>query len=253
MKKLLEICCYTLESALLAEQAGADRIELCDNAAEGGTTPSFGTIQLAQEKLDIPISVMIRPRGGDFLYSDLEFEIMKRDVTNIVKNQVGVQGVVVGFLQADGHIDLERTREIVKLAHPMDVTFHRAFDMCLDPLAALEQLKDCGIKRILTSGGRNKAIQGIDLLAQLVKNAGDDIAIMAGSGVNESNLKELMTKTKATEFHSSARGFEQSRMQYTNPNIDMGGQKDSDEYKILSVNVDSIQKMATILKGGEGR
>jgi copper homeostasis protein len=246
MKKL-EICCYTLESALLAEQAGASRIELCDNAAEGGTTPSLGSIQLAKEQLQIPLSVMIRPRGGDFCYSNLEYESMKRDV-NIIKDLGGVQGIVFGFLRANGQIDVQRTKEMVELAESMEVTFHRAFDMCQDPLLALEQLKDCGVKRILTSGGRNKAMQGIDLLQQLVAKARDEIIIMPGSGVNESNLEELMTKTKAVEFHSSARHFQKSRMEYTNPNIDMGGEKDSDEYRIISVNVDCIQKMAAMLK-----
>ena len=245
---LLEICCYTLESALKAESAGADRIELCDNPAEGGTTPSLGTIQLAAERLSIPLMVIVRPRGGDFLYTQLEFESIRRDVLAIKKVE-GVNGIVVGFLTADGRMDVERTREIVELAKPkLEVTFHRAFDMCRDPEEALEQLDGCGVQRILTSGGRNTAMEGADRIAKLVRQAGDDVIIMPGSGVKDTNLKELMTKTKAVEYHSSARCTESSKMQYTNPNIDMGRTTDSNEYQIVTVNEATIRRMKMILQ-----
>ncbi|MBI9073515.1 MAG: copper homeostasis protein CutC [Melioribacteraceae bacterium] len=245
MTKKLEICCYTVESAIEAEKAGADRIELCDNYSEGGTTPSYGAIKYCTEKLSIPVNVIVRPRGGDFLYSHEEFKIIKHDVELI--KELGANGVVIGFLQSDGEIDLDSTREIVELAYPVEVTFHRAFDMCKDPLAALEQLKDLGIKRILTSGAKNRALDGADLLSKLVRKAEDKIIIMPGSGVNENNLSGLIEKTGAKEFHSSAKTFKSSQMEYFNNDIYMGGNSDIDEFKTIFADAGKIKKMAAIL------
>jgi len=245
-KQKLEICCYTVESALLAEEAGADRIELCDNFPEGGTTPSFAAIEMAVQKLTIPVNVIVRPRGGDFLYSETEFEIIKRDVAKIA--ELNVNGIVVGFLNADGTIDTERTATIVEMAKPMEVTFHRAFDMCRDPFQALGQLKSIGIKRILTSGGKNKAAKGLELLAELVKKAGEDIIIMPGSGVNHKNIESILEQTRAVEFHSSAKTFLKSKMRCFNDAIDMGGNGNGDEYSIISVDTEMISKMATAIK-----
>lgn len=247
-RPLLEICCYTVESALLAEQSGADRIELCDNYPEGGTTPSYGAIELALEQLTIPANVMVRPRGGDFLYSEAEYEIMKKDVAAI--KELGANGVVVGFLRADGEVDLERTREIAELARPMEVTFHRAFDMCRDPLEELVQLKDTGVKRILTSGARAGVMDGIGLLAELAEKAGEDLIIMPGCGVNSGTLGELMERTKASEYHSAAQAFEESGMEYRNPYVSMGGVDGVDEYKVVTVDGDEIRAMVGILGGG---
>ena len=182
MKRKLEICCYSTESAFLAEKAGADRIELCDNFTEGGTTPSYATIKYAVANLKIPVNVIIRPRGGDFLYSDMEFEIMKQEVLEMKK--LGVNGIVFGILKSNGEIDIARTKEIQKLAHPLELTFHRAFDMCKNHLHSLEILKKLGINRILTSGGKNKAYDGIELLSKLVEGAGNEIIIMPGGGIN---------------------------------------------------------------------
>jgi len=245
MLRKLEICCYSAESAVLAEQAGADRIELCDNYSEGGTTPSLATIKYAADKLKIPVNVIIRPRGGDFLYSKMEYEIMKQDVSEIKK--LGVNGIVFGILTSNGEIDVERTREIFELAYPLESTFHRAFDMCKDQMHSLEILKKIGIKRILTSGGKNTAPDGIELISELVKAAQNEIIIMPGSGVTEKTIAEILERTSAMEFHSSAKTFINSEMNYCNPNIKMGNNFNADEYKKVSVNTEQIKKMKKIL------
>ncbi len=246
MKRKLEICCYSVESAIAAEKSGADRIELCDNYSEGGTTPSYATIEYSVKKLKIPVNVIIRPRGGDFLYSDVEYETIKQDVLAI-KN-LNVNGIVIGFLTARGEIDIEKTQEIVDLAKPMEVTFHRAFDMCKDLLKALEQLKKIGITRILTSGAKNTASEGIVLLTEIVSKAENEIIIMPGSGVNKSNLSELIQKTKAMEFHSSAKTFENSKMNYFNKDISMGGVESVNEYSKIAVDTEKVIAMIKILK-----
>ena len=243
----MEICCYSVESAITAKKAGADRIELCDNYSEGGTTPSFAAIQYSVDKLKIPVNVIVRPRGGDFLYSDVEYETIKQDVLAIKKQNAN--GIVIGFLTADGEVDFEKTREIVDLAKPMEITFHRAFDMCKDPLKVLGQLKEMRITRILTSGAKNTATEGIDLLTELVEKAGDEIIIMPGSGVNGNTLGKLIQKTKAVEFHSSAKTFEYSKMKFFNTKISMGGVESVDEFSKVAVDPAKVKKMVGILKG----
>ena len=245
MKRKLEICCYSVESAINAERSGADRIELCDNYLEGGTTPSYATIHYSVEKLNIPVNVIIRPRGGDFLYSDIEYEIIKQDV--LAAKKLNANGIVIGFLTSSGEIDIEKTKEIVELAKPLEITFHRAFDMCKDPLKAIDQLKKIGITRILTSGAKNTVIEGINLLAKLVKKAGNEIIIMPGSGVNETNLSELIQKTKAIEYHSSAKTFDNSKMNYFNQDISMGGIDTVNEFSKITVDSEKIKKMIEIL------
>ncbi len=245
MKRKLEICCYTVESAMIAEKAGADRIELCDNYSEGSTTPSQAAIEYCLEKVRIPVNVMVRPRGGDFLYSADEFEIMKRDVRKI--KELGANGIVAGCLLFNGEADTDRTRELIGLAGPMEFTFHRAFDMSRDPLKALDDLIDAGVSRILTSGGKNKAFDGIALIRELVLKAGDRTIIMPGSGVNETNITELIEKTNAREFHSSAKIFVNSGMTHLNSAILMGGVNQVDEYRKLSVDPDKIKKMKDLL------
>jgi len=242
----LEICCYTAGSALEAERFGADRIELCDNYPEGGTTPSFASVLIAMKNLKIPMHVMVRPRGGDFLYSQLEYEIVKEDVLQLKK--MDISGIVTGFLNNHGDIDAGRTSEIVDLAYPMEVTFHRAFDVCRDPLSGLEALKDTGVRRILTSGGKPKATEGIPLIKELVKMAGDKIIIMPGSGVNPQTLNEIIINTGASEYHCSARKFERSLMKYQNDDIHMGGSGIVDEYTNISVDVSMIRAMANLLR-----
>lgn len=209
----LEICCYNFASCLIAEQAGATRIELCADAAEGGTTPGYGTIRRVKERTQIPVYPIIRPRGGDFLYDDDEFIIMQKDV--LVCKELGCEGVVIGMLQADGSVDKKRVAKLVEGAYPMGVTFHRAFDRTANPFEALATIIETGCERILTSGQRPQAIEAIPLLDELVRNAGEHIIIMPGSGVRASNIETLAEKTGAWEFHSSARVAADSKMLFT--------------------------------------
>src|SRR5688572_16796189 len=189
----IEIVVFNIESALKAQEGGADRIELCENPGEGGTTPSYGTIEIVRQNLSIDVFVMIRPRGGDFYYSNYEFHAMKRDITQCQK--LSVDGVVFGILTPDGRIDKKRCKELIDRARPLRVTCHRAFDMARDPFEALEDCVEAGFDRILTSGGKLQAIQGADIIAQLVEKSAGRISIMAGSGVNEKVVEELVTKT----------------------------------------------------------
>jgi copper homeostasis protein len=229
---------------MAAEQGGADRVELCDNLYEGGTTPSYGCIQLTREKISIGLNVIIRPRGGDFLYSDLEFEIMKRDVTTT--KALGADGIVFGILHADGSVDMKRSEEIVNLARPLPVTFHRAFDMTSDPLQALEDLIALGMDRVLTSGQENKAIDGIELIADLNRLAAGRIVIMPGSGVNERNLAELIRKTQAKEFHVTGRKSVESEMIFHNKKVRMGGNAGIPEYERMVTDVKKIRRITEI-------
>lgn len=215
MTYTIEIATSDFPSSLAAAQGGADRIELCNNLHEGGTTQSLGTIKLCREKLEVALFPIIRPRGGDFFYSADEYEVMLRDVQ--LCRQLSCDGVVIGLLNPDGSIDIERTKKLVDLAYPLDVTFHRAFDRCRDPFEALEQLIDAGCTRILTSGQQPAAPDGAGLIAELVKKAEDRIAIMPGSGVRKENILALAQNTGAVEFHSSLRTKVQGGMQYKHP------------------------------------
>lgn len=215
---ILEICANSIQSALIAQEAGAKRIELCENLNEGGTTPSFGTIYEARKHLHINLFVLIRPRPGDFLYTKEEFEIMKSDIE--VCKKLSCDGIVVGLLTKDGEVDYERTQELVKLASPMGVTFHRAFDRCNDPFKALEVIINTGCERILTSGLKNSALEAIELIKTLVEKAGDRISIMPGAGINSTNILELKNITKAKEYHSSAKRKRPSLMNYINSELE---------------------------------
>ena len=208
----LEICVNSIRSALAAERGGADRIELCDNMAEGGTTPSAGMIIQCKKLLSIPVFPIIRPRGGDFLYSDEEFDVMKQDI--VFCKQSGCEGVVIGMLNTDGSIDTARCRELVELAVPMQVTFHRAFDRCSDLGRGLEDIISLGCQRVLTSGGKVSAADALDTLKTLVELADDRIAIMAGSGITEDNIALLAEHTGAKQFHSTAKTSVVSTMTY---------------------------------------
>jgi copper homeostasis protein len=203
MGKLLEIAVFNIESALTALSAGADRIEFCENPMEGGTTPSFGSLKTLIQKTSQPIFPIIRPRGGDFLYSDDEFASIKSDL--LLVKELGYPGAVIGLLKEDGHIDINRTAELVSMAGQMEITFHRAFDRCIDPLKGLEDIIQTGCKRILTSGQVPNAGNALPLLKELVEIANDRIIIMPGSGVRASNIAEIINKTGAKEIHSSAR------------------------------------------------
>ena len=218
---MVEVCANGVESCLAAQQGGADRVELCASIPEGGTTPSYGEIKVARRVLTTTrLHVIIRPRGGDFLYSDLEVERMAADIA--VCRELGVDGVVFGCLNADGTVDVEKNRYLMDCARGMSVTCHRAFDRAADPSKALETIIDLGFDRILTSGQQPKAIQGAELLAQLNRQAAGRIILLAGSGVTEQNIRELHEQTGLREFHFSAREPQPSAMQYVNPNLYMG-------------------------------
>ena len=234
----LEICATSVASCIAAQEGGAQRIELCDNLLEGGTTPSYGTITLAREKVQIALYPIIRPRGGDFLYDGLEFEVMKRDIT--LCKQLGCDGVVLGLLQSDGRIDIKRTEALVKAAYPMEVTFHRAFDRCVDPFEALEKLVEAGVQRILTSGQKPTAPEGAGLIAELVKAASERIIIMPGSGVRADNIVALAKETGATEFHTSLRAKQSSHMQYRHPSF---ADADFQNPAIHPADVESVKKL----------
>jgi copper homeostasis protein len=239
MQAVLEVIGFNIESCLIAEQAGANRIELCDNPHEGGTTPSYGFIQLARQKTSIDLFPIIRPRGGDFLYSENEFEIMKADVA--MCKHLGCDGVVIGLLQADGTVDETRTRILVDLAYPMDVTFHRAFDRTRDAGEALEAVIRCGCTRILTSGQQNTAMEGANLIRTLIAQANDRLIIMPGSGVRSTTLNELYQQTGATEYHSSARIVQQSKMSYKSTTM-------QESLQHVEIDGEEVQQMASIIQ-----
>ncbi len=245
-KPKLEVCAGSLLSALAAQEGGAFRVELCDNLYEGGTTPSIGTIELARLKLSIKLHVIIRPRGGDFLYSDLEYVIVKRDVERCRNSRV--DGVVIGFLTADGRVDIERTLEIVEMARPMAVTFHRAFDMARDPFEALEDLKKTGVDRILTSGQKNSAIDGADLIERLIRQSAGKISIMPGGGLNEHNISVFAKQVRAKEYHATLRRTVESKMEFRREDVFMGGLSAIPEFSILETDPDRVASMISELR-----
>ncbi len=211
-KYIIEIATSDFATTQSAVEGGADRIELCANLAEGGTTPSYGTIKHCREAFAVSLYPIIRPRGGDFLYTKNEFEIMMQDVK--LCKQLGCDGIVIGLLNMDGTIDIVRTAQLIEAAYPLGVTFHRAFDRCKEPFVALEELIEIGCERILTSGQQPTVNDGMELIAMLNKAADDRIIIMPGSGVRKENIKILAEKTGCTEFHSSLRGKEKSKMAF---------------------------------------
>lgn len=211
---LLEIAVFNIRSAVLAEKAGADRLELCENPEEGGTTPSYGTLRMAVERIGIPVFPIIRPRGGDFLYDDDSYEVMKRDL--LLCKELGFTGAVLGLLNKDGSIDKVRTRRLVELSYPLEITFHRAFDRAKAPLEAINDLVDCGCSRVLTSGQHPTVTGGLPLISELIRRAGQDMIILPGSGVRASTLPALIN-AGAKEFHSSARRTVSSAMEYKVP------------------------------------
>lgn len=245
-KVTLEVCCYNLESALNAQSAGADRIELCADRHQGGTTPSYGILEVTQKHLQIPLFAMIRPRGGDFLYSRSEVEVMLHDIQ--MCKELGVDGVVLGALTNEGKIDVALTKELVKQSAPMEVTFHRAFDLTLDPIKSLEQLIDLGAHRVLTSGHQFTASEGRHSIKSLVEQAAGRIIILPGAGINEENVVDLLQQTGAREFHVSASGSRPSQMKFLNKQVLMGNGKSEYTIEIADQNrVKSFRELADTL------
>lgn len=198
----LEIACFNLESALIAQENGADRVELCAGIEVGGTTPNFEIVKQAREKLAIDLYVMIRPKGGNFVYTDAEFQLMQADI--LALKAVNVNGFVFGILKEDNTINWEQNKMLVDLAKPFPCTFHRAFDEVINPFQALEQLIDCGFKTILTSGQSQNVMEGINRLTELVTKANNRITIMPGGGLRSTNIETIQQNTKAIFYHSSA-------------------------------------------------
>ena len=224
----IEICVENTDGLIAAQQAGADRVELCASLLEGGLTPSWGMILEAKRLATIPFHVIVRPRGGDFLYSDIEFAAMLADVAAL--RELGVAGVVIGCLTPDGQIDEVRTTALVAAARPMAVTCHRAFDMTADYRAAVEALVRCGVDRILTSGQRDTVEQGAEILADTVAIAGDRICIMACGGLDVGNIADIRRAVRPHEMHFAANRTEPSGMLYRNPSVGMGGTSLDREY-----------------------
>jgi len=236
---LIEICANSFTSAQNAQLAGASRIELCQDLELGGTTPSAACIQMVSEQLSIKTNVLIRPRAGDFCYTKSEFEIIKREIEFCKLHNIN--GVVIGILLKDGHIDVNRVRELVHLARPMEITFHRAFDFVPNPFFALEQLIKLNIDTVLTSGQRQSAIEGKQVVKELVKKANGRINILAGAGINISNVEELVHFTNIQQIHLSAKKTIKSTF---NPPIGLSLNKgevseldylESDEQKIIEI------------------
>jgi copper homeostasis protein len=244
---ICEVVVYNIESALKAQEGGADRIELCDNPAEGGTTPSPGLVEVVRQNVSMDVYVMIRPRGGDFCYSRYEFHAMKRDIFQFQK--LGVDGFVFGILNPDGTLDKARCKELIEKARPLRCTCHRAFDMTRDPFEALDDCIEVGFERILTAGQRPKALEGADLIRQLVESAGDRIKIMPGSGVNEQTVAEILKKTRAKEIHFSATSERKSSMTFRNEAITAMGEQESSEFLLRTVDPDRVRAMRKLAEG----
>lgn len=243
-KPLLECCVDCVESALAAKKGGADRLELCANLIIGGTTPDINLYHRIREQCDILINVLIRPRFGDFCYTDEEFEIIRRDVKMF--REAGADGVVIGILKPDGSLDVERMKILMEEAGTLSVTLHRAFDVCADPMQALQQTKELGIDTILTSGQKNTAVEGAQLLQELVKAADGDIDILIGSGVKASVIEQLAPQTGATSFHMSGKITLDSPMTYRKEDVSMGLPMMS-EYTIWQTSAEEIAKARKVL------
>lgn len=214
---LLEVCAFNLQSSIIAEKVGAKRVELCENPADGGTTPSYGTIKQTREKIGISLYPIVRPRAGNYYFDEDEFAIIKQDI--LLCKQLGCDGISTGVSKLNGEIDTERLKRMVEWAYPMGVTCHRVFDATPDPMQALEDIISCGCERILTSGQKPSAPEGIDLLAELVQKADGRISVMPGAGVRSSNIEKLVNGTGATEFHTSARMKAPDPVTFRNPAI----------------------------------
>lgn len=242
----MEVCVDSVESAVNAEKGGAARVELCSNLVEGGTTPSLGMLRVVKRGVGIPVFVMLRPRGGDFLYSDSEFQVMVEDLKVLKEN--GANGIVFGILTVDGRIDTGRSRDIVTLARPLPVTFHRAFDMVQDAEQSLEVLVEMGVERVLTSGHDSSALEGLPMLEKLVKGARGRIGVVPGGGVNERNVRRILEGSGAMEFHCSARRARDSTMEYCNTGVNMGAKFGPPEISILVADKGRVHNLVTAAK-----
>ncbi|MCX8973558.1 copper homeostasis protein CutC [Citrobacter portucalensis] len=240
---ILEICCYSMECARTAQQNGADRIELCSAPKEGGLTPSLGVLRSVRQHISIPVNPIIRPRGGDFYYTEGEFAAMLDDIAMV--RELGFSGLVTGILDVDGNVDMPRMEKIMIAAGSLQVTFHRAFDMCANPLNSLKKLADLGVARVLTSGQKSDAAQGLTKIMELIAQPGAPI-IMAGAGVRASNLS-LLLDAGVQEVHSSAGVWLASPMRYRNSGLSMSSDAQADEYSRYAVDGTAVAEMKAII------
>ena len=240
-KPLLEICIESVASAIAAEQGGAQRVELCDYLAGGGTTPSAGMIEVVRQSISIGLHVLIRPRRGDFLYSPAEFEVMKRDIQ--LSRQLGVDGVVIGALTKDGSIDVDGTQALIDAAEGMSITFHRAFDRAADPYQALDALLQLNVHRLLTSGQQETALQGADLIRELRERSEGKLIILPGGGVTPDNVRELVAKTGVEEVHASVRKSVESDMVYRKDQPAMSSNRMLSEFEQLVADVEQVKAL----------
>ncbi|KAJ8360292.1 hypothetical protein SKAU_G00168170 [Synaphobranchus kaupii] len=250
---LMEVCADSVESAINAERGdsptdhcGAGRIELCSSLQEGGITPSIGLLKVVKQYIRIPVYTMIRPRGGDFLYSDHEVEVMRMDM-ELMKGS-GADGLVLGALTEDGQVDAELCMELLAACRPLPVTFHRAFDMVRDPSAALETLVSLGFERVLTSGCDSSALEGLPVIKRLVEQAKGRIIIMPGGGISERNLQRILEGSGAQEFHCSARSSKESAMKFRNLYVNMGASVSIPEYTSKLADVSKVRTLNAIAK-----
>lgn len=242
----IEVCATSVMSAIAADKGGADRIELCDNIAEGGTTPSAGTILYCTENLSLDVWILLRPRGGDFLYNEAEFELMKQDIK--LAKEYGVAGIVTGVLTPDGFVDMERMQELIEVSGNMPVAFHRAFDMASDPIVVLNQLIDLNIPRLLTAGQKNTAMEGAGLIRELIEYADGRIDIMPGSGINLKNFTELYKLTGAKDFHLTGRNTVNSRMDYITDEVVLNSFGHKDDFQWLETDAGIIAEIVRLSK-----
>jgi copper homeostasis protein len=241
MSLIFELCVESAEAAIAAQAGGAARVELCSDLLEGGLTPSHGTLQHARARLSIGIMAMVRPRGGDFCYSDDEFAVMKCDL--LAAKALGANGVVFGILNPDGTIDQDRTAELIALARPLPVTFHRAFDVTRDPFEALETLVALGVNRVLTSGQEPSVLEGLELISELVRRAGNRIIVMPGGGITERNVARIAEVSGAHELHCASLEPREGRMAYRNPRVFMGGTLRPPEYSQDVTRAEGVAKV----------
>jgi copper homeostasis protein len=243
---VIEVCATSIMSAIAAQKGGAKRIELCDNIIEGGTTPGAASISMCKKHLDIDICVLIRPRGGDFLYNDYEFQQIIRDIE--FAKDLGADGIVVGVLDKSGLVDTKKMESIIEASGSMEVVFHRAFDMCSDPYIAIKQLMELGVDRLLTSGQRNTAIEGADLIRGLISIAGNSIEIMPGSGINPDNIVDLISKTGAGSYHLTGRSSIKSEMEFIQKKVRLTGMNNLSDYEWLATDENIIKKIVELSK-----
>lgn len=238
--RLIEVCIDSVESAVAAVEGGADRLEVCSALGEGGLTPSAGLMEVVRTRVRLPLAVMIRPRSGDFCYSDDEFEVMRRDLIRLKER--GADLLVFGLLTPGGEVDMDRTRQLIEMSRPLPVTFHRAFDMTRDPRASLEALIALGCERVLTSGQEKSVLEGLDLITELIRLADERMAVVPGGGITERNLPRILRECDAREFHVSASATRESRMEFRNGRIPMGRTLAASEYATSVADAERVRR-----------